>query len=511
MAAEDAVPDRLGLAVEAAEALVRAIGQEPGGRVAVVAFAGRGVLRCPLTENLGAVVDSLHALRPGEVQPGGSDLRSALAAALDAFRPGEQPEPDDGRSIVLISDGEDHTESDWKTILPDLIQARVIVHSIAVGDREGAHPIPLNSPSTSAQDRAYLTYRGETVQTRRDDEPLRAIAEATEGAFLPLGLAPPSELRRLYRDRIAPVARRTRDATRAPERPERFTLFVVAAFVIGLISSCPGLPRRLTTALLAVSLLTGAGANSTADRTTGDPQRAAKAVRRGDARYAVGDLRDALAEFERAAVLDPDAVVPRYNRAATLFQLNRFEEAAAAYREARTRADAGLRTKIDFALGNTAVALGDFAAAIAQYDACLASPARGPVYDAVRRDASINRSFAQRYRDAATNSEAGSPLVEDDNPRGERPAPSLPGEPEADFPSENPQARENRESTTQQSEPSPTPTGSTRPASSPPNESPDRSPQERLEDALRNARRSRDIRRTDEPPPPISEPDRKIW
>ena len=54
MAAEDAVPDRLGVAVEAASSLV-ARSRQPGNRVAVVAFAGRGVLRCPLTEDLGAV------------------------------------------------------------------------------------------------------------------------------------------------------------------------------------------------------------------------------------------------------------------------------------------------------------------------------------------------------------------------------------------------------------------------------------------------------------------------
>src|SRR6185437_9839580 len=78
MAAEDAVPDRLGLAVEAAESLLKALGRERGTRVGLVAFAGRGVLRCPLTENLGAVVDALDRLRPGDVRPGGTNLGAAL-------------------------------------------------------------------------------------------------------------------------------------------------------------------------------------------------------------------------------------------------------------------------------------------------------------------------------------------------------------------------------------------------------------------------------------------------
>ena len=106
MGAEDAVPDRLGVAVAAARGLMEAIGRGgEGERVAVVAFAGRGVLRCPLTANLGAVTDRLLAARPGDVHPGGTDLAKALDASLDAF---DDLDHTGGRTIVLFSDGEDH-------------------------------------------------------------------------------------------------------------------------------------------------------------------------------------------------------------------------------------------------------------------------------------------------------------------------------------------------------------------------------------------------------------------
>ena len=42
MGAEDAVPNRLGVAIESARGLIEAMAEEPGDRVAVVAFAGRG-------------------------------------------------------------------------------------------------------------------------------------------------------------------------------------------------------------------------------------------------------------------------------------------------------------------------------------------------------------------------------------------------------------------------------------------------------------------------------------
>jgi Ca-activated chloride channel family protein len=53
-----------------------------------------------------------------------------------------------------------------------------------------------------------------------------------------------------------------------------------------------------------------------------------------------------------------------------------------------------LRTKIDFALGNTALAEGDIPGAIRSYDECVSSTARGAGLAAVRRDAEINRRFA---------------------------------------------------------------------------------------------------------------------
>ena len=138
MAAEDAVPDRLGLAISAARGLVDQLKREPGDRSAVVAFAGRAVARCPLTDNLDAVLDSLGELRPGMIEPGGTDLGSGLATALDAFDSTEHAE---GRSIVVLSDGEDHAES-WPAVVERLVAAGVVAHVVAIGDAEKPTPVP---------------------------------------------------------------------------------------------------------------------------------------------------------------------------------------------------------------------------------------------------------------------------------------------------------------------------------------------------------------------------------
>lgn len=375
MAAEDALPDRLGVARDSAESLVRALGREPGERVAIVAFAGRAVLRCPLTENLGAVVEILQSLHPGSVKPGGSDLTAALDAALSALDD-DRPEPVEGRMIVILSDGEFHNDA-WRAFLPKLKGLRVLVHTIAIGDPDRGHEVPVPEPSGATRP---LTFEGQVVLSKRVDKALRSISQATGGAFLPLGLKP-ANLGRLYEERIAPVARRHRDRERLDERIDRFPIFLAASLLLGVVAMWPRFWRRpLILGLLAIALVAAV------------PGSVSEAIQRGRSAYDRGDFAAALAEFDRAIALRPDHPLPRYDAAAALFQLQRFIEAEAHYRQARQEAGPALRRKIDYALGNTAFARGDYRAAVSHYDRCLTAPQT----DRLHADALLNRAEAVR-------------------------------------------------------------------------------------------------------------------
>ena len=379
MAAEDAVPDRLGVAVESASSLLRAMAWGVGDRSAVVAFAGRGVVRCPLTSNLDAALRILRSLQAGEVEPGGTDLGAALDVALDAF---DEEEHADGRTIVVFSDGEDHTGS-WPATIDRLRAGRVVVHSVAIGDPDRGHPLPPGSRPPREGD--------PEIESRRSDEAFLALSKATGGAMVPLGLAS-VDLGSLYLERIEPTSKRRRDELRVPERTERFPIFVLGAIVCILVGSWPGLSRgrgrgrRLGFAILAVgTLVTGAGSSG---------ESASGLITQGVEAYQKGQFAEALNAFERAVPLEPTSPIPRFNAAAALYQIGRHPEAIRRYEEARKRGDASLSIKIDYALGNAQLALGNVSEAIARYDACVRSTHRGRASEAVRRDASANREFA---------------------------------------------------------------------------------------------------------------------
>jgi Ca-activated chloride channel family protein len=464
MAVEDAVPNRLAVAVGAAESLIAALASDPANRAAIVAFAGRGVIRYPLTENLGAVIDELHRLAPGSVQPGSTDLAAGLDAALETF--GEE-EHKDGRSIVIFSDGED-LGGHWQSRLDRLAGAGVVVHAVAIGDAERGHPVPAASGDQP------LSYQGQPVVSQRIDTALEAITRRTGGALVRLGLAS-TDVGSLYRARIAPVAKIKRATARAAERAERFPLFLAAALGFALWGCWPAGwigPWRWLWGRLAAVLVLGSGLlmvlgagqdvgqdikeprgiplrNSSYDHSSGclgqseamphspgpphpafghllpwgegaaqrrirgrpgapstPPQppdsrqwatgklTTAELVGNGNAAYAAGLLADALAAFEAAIDRAPEGPIPRYNAAATLFAMGRYDEAIGRYAEARQRAGPILRTKIDFALGNSSLMAGDLQKAVEHYDNCLASTATGDALGAVRQDAAINRKFA---------------------------------------------------------------------------------------------------------------------
>ncbi|MEO8942382.1 MAG: VWA domain-containing protein [Isosphaeraceae bacterium] len=481
MGAEDAVPNRLGAAVDAAEGLLATLGRSPGDRAAVVAFAGRAVVRCPLTETIGAASDVLRSLRPGEVQPGGTDLGAALTSAFEVF---DQEPRAEGRTIVLFSDGEDHAGR-WQRALNSL--KGVVVHAVALGDADEGAKVP----SASGEP---ITYQGQTVVSRRTDEPLRTIAQGTGGAFLPLGLAR-VDLGRLYRDRIAPLARRERMLARVPERAEQYSLFVFMAMVLGLVGSWPR-PWRLPLAAALVLVATaGSGPNV---------ETAADAVAAGKLAYNAGQFDRALAAFEHASRLDPRSAIARYNAAATLYQVGRYTEAAALYRQVRDQADPGLRAKIDYALGNTMLALGKASAAIRHYDACLAAKVAGPPYDALRRDARINRQFAARHRPPR-------PPSEPDEGPGRRSPTSTPRPVSPDKQSQSTPSPSGAGS------PAPTDPGQATPPSPPaPSgagpDAPDvaESPEARLDAALARVEQARRRRLPESPPPPPSD-EHKDW
>jgi Ca-activated chloride channel family protein len=173
MAAEDAAPSRLARAVREASLLLDALG---GDRVALVTFAGKAALACPLTLDHEAVKLFLDELDTEAVSVPGTALADALAESVRALGPAPAPETEaKARAIVLLSDGEDH-EGGLDQAAKGLRQAGILVYAIGIGTESGA-PIPEPDGAYKRDD------AGKPITTRLDERPLRSLALETEGRY----------------------------------------------------------------------------------------------------------------------------------------------------------------------------------------------------------------------------------------------------------------------------------------------------------------------------------------
>lgn len=175
MASQDVSPDRFRRGVLAAESLVARL---PGDRIGLVTFSGVGLLNCPLTLDHGALKMFMDAVDIRSDLVPGTALADALEVALQSLS--REQGTGRGRSIVLVSDGEDH-ESGLDAVLESVGRDHVVIHAIGVGTKKGA-PIPVAGEGGGIS--GYKTDGDDRVVTTRLNEELMAdLARSTGGIY----------------------------------------------------------------------------------------------------------------------------------------------------------------------------------------------------------------------------------------------------------------------------------------------------------------------------------------
>jgi len=185
-------PSRLERARDALVDLADAVERCGGHRLALVLFAGKAQLVCPLThdyDHFRSRLENLEALAQGrdlEPRPGeksGTRLGQALSLAVTC----DDLRFLDKRDILLVSDGDDPVcDAEWRNGVRVAVALGIRVYTVGIGDPNTASVIRLDS--------GPLKHNGQLVRTRLEEAPLREIAEMTGGTYtsartrtLPLG------------------------------------------------------------------------------------------------------------------------------------------------------------------------------------------------------------------------------------------------------------------------------------------------------------------------------------
>lgn len=170
MLAKDIQPDRLTRAKQLVQSMLDKMGSD---RVGLVVFAGRAYLQVPLTIDYSALKMMLGNVDPGMVPTQGTVISEAVDLAMNSFSQKEKKY----KSLVIISDGEDHDEQAIEKVKA-AAEAGVIVHTVGVGSTQG---MTIFDPATQS---IKLDDNGDPVISRLNQRALADIAEAGRGNYV---------------------------------------------------------------------------------------------------------------------------------------------------------------------------------------------------------------------------------------------------------------------------------------------------------------------------------------
>ena len=173
MLAEDIAPNRLDKSKQLVTQIINNLASD---RVGIIAYAGKAFPQLPITTDYASAKMFLNNMNTDMLSSQGTAINEAIKLSKTYFDNEEQT----NRVLIIISDGEDHSE-DAVSVAEEANEEGIRIFTIGVGDLKGG-PIPLKKNGV------VLNYKkdsqGETVITRLSEETLQAIAEEGKGIYI---------------------------------------------------------------------------------------------------------------------------------------------------------------------------------------------------------------------------------------------------------------------------------------------------------------------------------------
>jgi len=228
MLAADVHPNRL---ERAKTDIMDLIEELKGDRAALLAFRSKGSLLCPLTTDYSFLRQALDGVSPESAPRGETDLGDAIRKALEAL----DPALDEYNAVLMISDGED-LKGEALDAARVAASRNIPIFTVGIGDDSGA-TIPGEGGKGVQQ------FKGTAVQTKLMGATLDAIAQASNGRYIPLGTAGTAHttLGSIYRNHLRQIAAKEQQEQIENRYQERYQFFLFPAVLFLLAAA--GLSR----------------------------------------------------------------------------------------------------------------------------------------------------------------------------------------------------------------------------------------------------------------------------
>lgn len=173
MLAEDVAPNRLEKSKQIVSQIINQLGND---RIGIVAYAGSAFPVLPITTDYSVAKMFLQSMNTGIVSSQGTSLDEAIKLSSTYF----DDKSKTSKLLILISDGEDHSEGAEAAAEEANKQGMKII-TIGVGTEKGSTiPLKKNGFVESFQ----RDNENQVVITKLNEEGLKTIAKATNGGYV---------------------------------------------------------------------------------------------------------------------------------------------------------------------------------------------------------------------------------------------------------------------------------------------------------------------------------------
>jgi Ca-activated chloride channel family protein len=310
MLAQDIKPSRL---ERAKQVISTIIDNSPDDRIGLVIFAGRAYLQMPMTIDHTAAKMYLASASPDDVPTQGTVISQALKMCYAAFNPKEKTY----KSVLLISDGEDHDEDAIK-VTKQLAEQGIMVNTIGIGSPQGA---PIMDPATGQ----YKTdSKGQMVITKLNQEELSNIAKAGNGIYQLYSNT--DEVAGNIKKRLSRIGQATTLSDNSfASFKQYFQYILAAAFILLLVEFFVSEKRKIkiknAVAVLFFMIISNASFS----------QNAKSAIINGNKAYKENNFTAAEKEYRDALKGSQKNEIADYNLGNALYRNNNAAEAAKSY------------------------------------------------------------------------------------------------------------------------------------------------------------------------------------
>ena len=322
MLAQDIKPTRLERAKQVIGKLIDKLNND---RIGIVVFAGRAYLQMPLTGDHAAAKMYLNAATTDVVPTQGTVIGDALKMCGASFSTKEKKY----KSVVLISDGEDHDEAATGTA-SQMANDGISINTIGIGSPEGT---TLFDPVTNE---VKKDNDGNTVISKLNEEELKDIA-ANGGGIYQLFTSTDEVINKLEAQ-LNSMDQRTVTEDSLVNYKSFFQWFLLAAlfFLVAelflsenvklpSLKKIPG-PKAVTISLLLCffSLFTYS-------------QKDNALIKKGNEAYTKQEYEKAVSQYQKVIEKSPSNEVAQFNLGNALFKSNKPDDAVSAFDNAVTQ------------------------------------------------------------------------------------------------------------------------------------------------------------------------------